>query len=309
MRRALAVLPLAALLLPVLLLVACATPRLDEPPLLVELVVVGLRPDERAELRERLCAIEGVTDCGMVEEPAPAIGGGKKKKRGKDDAPPPPPPPSPEARYTLGYRGSLGHLRWQIQQLPHPGLEAQRAEVRLSYRGFDNKAPSIEVLEPAPNLVLTEPVVTVTVRVPDVDTADVDIGEEDAAQDGDYYRAAVRELPEGESTITVTATDHAGNAAKAEIRVTLDTTPPELEVEVQVPSYDKAVVRGKVKDAAKLTVDGREVPVDMFGSFEKEVAVDPDTSYTEVIAVDAHGNARKLRRSVKIASPLSPDSK
>lgn len=307
MRAPLAILLAVALVVPVV--GACATPRLDEPALVLELVVVGLRPDERAELRERLCAIDGVTDCRMVEEVAPSTPSGKKKKKGNNDAPAPPPPPSPEARYTFGYRGSLGHLRWQIQQLPHPGLEAQRAEVRLSYRGFDNKAPTIEVLEPAPNLVVTEPVVNVTVRVPDVDTADVDIGEEDGTADGGYYRAAVRDLPEGESSITITAVDHAGNTAKVTITVTLDTTPPELEVEVQVPSYDKAVVRGKVKDAAKLTIDGREVPVDMFGNFEKEVAVDPDTSYTEVIAVDAHANVRKIRRSVKIASPLSPDSK
>ncbi|MBI1945299.1 MAG: hypothetical protein HYS27_06370 [Deltaproteobacteria bacterium] len=288
---------------------ACATARLDDPPLALELVVVGLRPDERAELRERLCAVEGVSDCKMVEEAPPTSTPSKKKKKGKDDEPPPPPPPSREARYTFGYRGSLGELRWHIRELPHPGLEAQRAEVRLSYRGFDNKAPSIEVLEPAPNTVVTEPVVNVTVRIPDVDTAAVDIGEEDGKKDGDYYRAAVRELPEGESTITVKATDKAGNAATADITVTLDTTPPELEVEVQVPSYDKAVVRGKVKDAMKLTIDGREVPVDMFGNFQKEVAVDPDTSYTEVIAVDAHANVRKIRRSAKIASPLSADSK
>ena len=298
-----------ALLAVPLVVVGCATPRVDDPPLALELMVVGLRPDERAELRDRLCAVEGVTDCQMVEEAPPAPIAGKKKKKGKDDAPPPPPPPSREARFTFGYRGSLGELRWRIHELPHPGLEAQGAEVRLSYRGFDNKAPSIEVLEPAPGTVVAEPVVNVTVRVPDVDTAAVDIGEEDGQQAGELYRAAVRELPEGESTITVKATDRAGNAATVDITVTLDTTPPELEVEVQVPSYDKAVVRGKVKDAAKLTIDGREVPVDMFGNFQKEVAVDPDTSYTEVIAVDAHANVRKIRRSVKVASPLSADSK
>lgn len=291
------------------IVVGCATPRVDDPPLALELVVIGLRPDERVELKDRLCGIDGVTDCKMADEPPPAAPPGKKKKKGKDDEPPPPPPPSREARYTFGYRGSLGELRWRIHELPHPGLEAQRAEVRLSYRGFDNKAPSIEVLEPAPDTVVTEPVVNVTVRIPDVDTAAVDIGEEDGQKTGELYRAAVRELPEGESTITVKATDRAGNAATVDIKVTLDTTPPELEVEVQVPSYDKAVVRGKVKDAMKLTIDGREVPVDMFGNFQKEVAVDPDTGFTEVIAVDAHANVRKIRRSVKIASPLSAESK
>lgn len=296
-----------AWVLVVLWLAGCATPRLDDPPLSMEMVVVGLRPDERIELRDRLCAIEGVSDCRLVEEPAAAPTGKKKKKREGDAEVLP--PPSREAVFTFGYRGSLGNLRWRIQQLPHPGLEAQRAEVRLSYRGFDNKAPTIEVLEPAPDTVVVEPVVNVVARVPDIDTAAVDIGEEGATKDGEYYRAAVRELPEGESSIVIKATDRAGNAAEVTIKVTLDTTPPELQVEVEVPSYDKAIVRGKVKDAAKLTVDGREVPIDMFGNFQKDVAVDPDTSYTEVVAVDERGNARKIRRSVKIASPMSADTK
>lgn len=289
-----------------LLLAACATPRLDDPPLTMELLVVGLRPDERVELRDRVCAMEGVGDCRLVEDAPPPASGKKKGKKGEGDAPS---PPSREARYTFQYRGSLGHLRWQIQQLPHPGLEAQRAEVQLSYRGFDNKAPSIEVLEPTADLVLSEPSATIVVKVPDVDTAAVEIGEEDGSQDGERYSATLRELPEGESNVTVKATDHAGNAAEVILKLVVDTTPPAMEVEVQVLSYDKAVVRGKVKDAVKLTIDAREVPIDMFGSFQKEVAVDPDVSYTEVIAVDERGNARKIKRSVKIASPMSSDSK
>lgn len=289
-----------------LLTVACATPRLDDPPLAMEMVVVGLRPDERAELRDRLCAMEGVSDCKLVEEPPPSAPARKKGKKRDSDAPP---PPSREARYTFHYRGSLGNLRWRIQQLPHPGLEAQRAEVQLGYRGFDNKAPSIEILEPAAEQVFSVPEATVVVRVPDVDTAAVEIGDEDGAQDGDRYRATLKELPEGESSVTIKATDHAGNAAEVPLKLVVDTTPPELTVEVEVPAYDKAVVRGKVKDAAKLTIDGRDVPIDLFGNFQKEIAVDPDVSYVEVVAVDARGNARKIKRSVKIASPLSADSK
>jgi hypothetical protein len=286
-----------------LVIAGCVTPRLDDPPLAMEMVVVGLRPDERVELRDRLCAIEGVTDCKMIEEAPPP----PPKKKGKKKEPEAPPPPSHEVRYTFSFRGSLGNLRWRIQQLPHPGLEAQRADVRLSYRGFDNKPPSIELVEPPPDRVLTEHVVTVVVRVPDVDTQAVDIGDEDGTHQGDRYQATVRELPEGASEVVVKATDHAGNSS--ELAVKVDTTPPDLEVEVEVPKYDHAIVRGKAKDAAKLTVDGRDVPVDMFGSFQKDIAVDPDTSYVEIVAVDEHGNAKKIKRSVKIASPLSSDSK
>jgi hypothetical protein len=283
---------------------ACVTPRLDDPPLAMEIVVTGLREDERIELRDRVCALEGVSECLLVEPPPPP----PKKGRKKDAAPPP--PPSPEARITFSFRGSLGNLRWRIQQLPHPGLEPSRADVRLSYRGFDNKAPSIEIVEPVPGFTTSQKSVKVVVRVPDVDLAHVDIGDEDAVAEGDRLAATVQELREGENPIVVKATDQAGNTREATVLVNVDTTAPELEVEVQILAYDKALVRGKASsDAEKITIDGRDVNRDLFGAFEKEVAVDPDKSMTEIVAVDAHGNARKIRRSVKIASPMSKDSK
>ncbi|HEY4222357.1 MAG TPA: hypothetical protein VGO62_13475, partial [Myxococcota bacterium] len=61
-------------------------------------------------------------------------------------------------------------------------------------------------------------------------------------------------------------------------------------------------------DAVKVTVDGKEVTRDLFGAFEREIAVDPDKSTVEITAVDDHNNLRKLKRSVKIASPMSDAS-
>ena len=294
-------------LLPVaLLLVGCATPRLDDPALAVEIVVTGLRQDERAELKERVCALENVSECLLVEaavEETPA----RKRKRKRDAAPP---PPAPEARITFSYRGSLGVLRHQISQLPHPGLEPARADVRLGYRGFDNKAPSIELLEPQDGVVIAQKSIWVRTRVPDVDTAAVTIGDEDAVRSEDEFTATVTELHEGENPIVVRATDQAGNAKETTLRVNVDTTPPAMEVEVQILAYDKALVRGKVAgDVEKITVDGRPVERDLFGSFEKEVAVDPDKTYAEIVAEDAYGNAKKIRRSVKVASPMSDESR
>jgi L-aminopeptidase/D-esterase-like protein len=93
------------------------------------------------------------------------------------------------------------------------------------------------------------------------------------------------------------------------VHVFVDTVPPDLQVEVKILAYDKAVVSGKVKDAAKVVVDGKPVDVDLFGGFSRDVAVDPDKSMLEVIATDALGNQKKIKRSAKIASPLSGDSK
>lgn len=283
----------------------CATPRLDDPALAVEISVAGLRQDERVELRDRVCALEDVSECLLMQDRPPPESP-SKKKRTKDAAPP---PPSPEARITFSYRGSLGVLRHRISQLPHPGLEAARADVRLSYRGFDNKAPFIELLEPADKVVIAQKTVWVRTRVPDVDTAAVTIGEEDGARSTDEFSATVAELHEGDNAIVIRATDHAGNARELTVHVAVDTTPPALEVEVVILAYDKAMVRGKVAgDVEQLTIDGREVTRDLFGTFEKEVAVDPDKSTCDIVAVDAYGNAKKIRRSVKIASPMSDAS-
>jgi hypothetical protein len=287
---------------------ACATPRLDDPPLAVEISVTGLRQDERLELKDRVCAIEGVNECLLVADappPAPPSPPGKKRVKAKET----PPPPSPEAKITFGYRGSLGELRYKISKLPHPGLEALRADVRLGFRGFDNKAPSIELLEPQDKIVISEKTVAVRVKVPDVDTAAVDIGDADGVRAGEIFSATLENLHEGDNPIVIKATDQAGNARELPLTVVVDTTPPELQVEVQILAYDKAVVRGKVSgDAAKITIDGREVKPDLFGSFEKEVAVDPDKSTCDVVAVDDHNNSKKIKRSVKVASPMSDQS-
>lgn len=281
----------------------CATPRLDDPPLSMEIYVTGLRQDERLELRDRVCALDGVSDCLLVEPPPSA----RRRGRKRDQAPP---PPAPEARITFSYRGSLGNLRWRISQLPHPGLEALRADVRLGYRGFDNKAPTITIVAPPSGEPTAKTHARVVVRVPDVDLAAVEIGDEDAVREGEDIVATVTELKEGENPIVVKATDQAGNVAEATVTVVVDTTPPAFEVEVEVLAYDKAVVRGKAdKDCEKLTVDGLEVKRDLFGAFEKEIAVDPDKTVAEVVCADELGNARKIRRSVKIASPMSDQSK
>lgn len=296
-----------------LAMIGCATPRLDDPPLAVEIVVTGLRIDERAELKERVCEVDGVSDCLLVETAVAAqqseegAGGKRKSKRKKDAAPP---PPSQEARLTFSFRGSLGSLRYRISQLPHPGLEPARADVRLGYRGFDNKPPSIELLEPQDGVVIATKQTWVRVRVPDVDTAAVTIGEEDGVKNGDEFSATVQELHEGGNPIVIRATDQAGNPKEATVNIVVDTTAPALEVEVVILNYDKALVKGKVAgDVEKLTIDGRDVARDLFGTFEKEVAVDPDKSMVEIIAADNFGNAKKIKRSVKVASPMSDASK
>lgn len=317
----------------------CATARVDDPPLAVTLSVTGLRDDERALLRDQVCALPEVRDCSLVDvEPPPApepkSAPPKKKrekkrskKRGKtvrtdavtvesgadvtismgENEADAPRPPTQEARVLFTYRGSLGELRHHIASLPHPGLEARAAQVTLTYRGFDNLAPTVTITEPADGLLLNEKKILVRATVPDVDIATVDIDGENVAPSPPGSYEAEPELLEGENQILVRATDRAGNATEARVTVVVDTTPPAMEVEVVVLGGDQTVVKGNVKDAESVTIDGKPVDVDFFGRFERQFATDPDTTNVVVVAKDALGNEKKITRSAKQASPMSSD--
>jgi len=318
----------------------CATARVDDPPLAVTLSVTGLRDDERALLRDQVCALPGVKDCALVDvepppPPEPKSAPTKKKrdkkrskKRGKsvrtdavsvengadvtismgeNEAATDVRPPTQEARVLFTYRGSLGELRHHIASLPHPGLEARTAQVTLTYRGFDNLAPTVTILEPADGLLLNEKKILVRATVPDVDIASVDIDGERVAPSPPGSYEAEPELLEGENQILVRATDRAGNATEARVTVVVDTTPPAMEVEIVVLPGDQTVVKGNVKDAESVTIDGKPVDVDFFGRFERQFATDPDTTNVVVVAKDALGNEKKITRSAKQASAMSGD--
>lgn len=280
-------LALSAWLFSAFVVVGCAHgapwERLDDPPLAVTLSVKGLKKEEKALLRDQLCALPAVEGCALEE------------KKG-------------EAVYRFTYRGSLGRLRWQIARFPHPGLDPKDASVGLTFQGYDNLAPTIVVQGPQEGEVLTDTTAVVVVQVADPDTAAVKVGGRDAALQGEGRYAARVDLVEGDNRVEVTALDDAGNESKATVAVLVDTTPPELEVEVKVLSFDKSVVSGKVKGAARVVLDGKEVPLDLFGAFSAEIAVDPDKQRVVVEAVDAHGNARTVRRVLTRPSGPSADS-
>lgn len=266
----------ASLLAVLAALVGCAHGRVLDPPLAMELSASGLKEAERDLLRDQLCAFEGVSECAM------------EHKRGTTTV-------------RFSYRGSLGGLRYQIAQLPHPGLEPKAAAAHLEYAGFDNLAPTITALDPVGDKVLNYKRVTFRVDVPDDDTSEVLIGEQKAARaDGVWQR--VLELQEGENRVRVLAKDDVGNERELFLPVVIDTTPPSFEVTVSAQPNDLSLVEGSVESGATLAVDGRPVDVDLFGKFRVEVRRDPDKRSVTIVATDEHGNEARQRRSLKDGS-------
>jgi hypothetical protein len=239
------------------------------------LTATGLKEAEQGMLEDQLCAVEGVSDCERTHD------------KGK-------------TTIAFSYRGSLGGLRHVVSQFPHPGLEALEARAALDYSGFDNLAPQIEPLEPEPDKVLTYKKVTFAVRVPDKDVKEVTFAGEKGDQDGEEWIKTL-ELAEGTSDVPVIARDGDGNERELYMSATVDTTPPELEVQLEAVADkpDTYKVSGKVESGAKITIDGRDVPVDMFGSWSVEVRWDPDKRTVTIVAADEHGNEVEQKRKLK----------
>jgi hypothetical protein len=114
---------------------------------------------------------------------------------------------------------------------------------------------------------------------------------------GDYERTL--NLEEGENSVEVIAKDDVGNESKIVMKVTIDTTPPDLEVTMTPLKEKKALIKGKVEKGAKVSVDGKILDVNFFGEFSIEVRGDPDKKTVTIIAVDEHGNETLQKRRIK----------
>jgi hypothetical protein len=102
------------------------------------------------------------------------------------------------------------------------------------------------------------------------------------------------DLEEGENTITFSFTDEAGNAAPSlTYKVTLDTTPPEIEVpgsETTVRTKDRTHwLMGRVEEGSTLTLDGAPVKVNADGSFSTQVDLAKGENVFSLKAVDRVG--------------------
>jgi hypothetical protein len=254
--------------------VACATsssqgPFKPEPPMRAEVTVTSLRAEEQEDLERAICSIPGVSECRKR-------GGGR------------------EVLFTLTYNGSLGALRDRIDAIEHPGLEVEEVKASLRFRGFDNKPPTLTVLSPKDGATLVDPNVEVVVEATDKDTASVKVADKNAPRQRPGIYVARLKLEEGEHALPVTATDEAGNEAKVTLRITVDSTPPDLEATVKV------VVEGKTERGSTVFVDGVPVPVDVFGGWRVEIPVRKGQRNIEIVAIDKNGNKTTETRSIGI---------
>lgn len=174
----------------------------------------------------------------------------------------------------------------------------QNTELQKSMQfKVDTVAPAITITSPANNSVLSTKTFNITGRTEAGATLTINGNPISLQLDGSFtYTATIS----GPTNFTFIAEDVAGNTATYVLTVSLDTTPPVLNI-----SEPKAfaeihtayvLVKGTTEKDAKVTINGVQVAVNTTtGAFEYNVTlVNPGLVSIEVIAEDIAGNTTKV---------------
>lgn len=163
----------------------------------------------------------------------------------------------------------------------------------------DSIPPTVVITSPKSATVTNKKMIIVTGTVDD-QTALVKVNDTPAQVSKGFFTLSAITLAEGSNTITVTASDRAGNLAKpAVITVVLDTTPPSppsLNVLTPVTRTPHAVVTGSAEPgiAVEIFVNNTSmgsVKTDEKGGFSFKVGLSEGNNTVTAVAYDASGNA------------------
>jgi len=171
---------------------------------------------------------------------------------------------------------------------------------------LDTIAPELAISQPADGELVGEAEVLVRGTASDPHLERVEVAGLAAALAGDVFQARAPLTADGPASLTVTATDTAGNSASASVNVERDTAPPQLSLSepgagavLAVPSV---VVTGAALDPhlESVTVNTLAVSVEPAGSFTTDLNL-PEGRHTLVVeAADALGHRASLERELTI---------
>jgi len=164
---------------------------------------------------------------------------------------------------------------------------------------LDTTAPPLVVYTPDDNLLTNKPRLRVT-GVTELG-ASVTVGGNATAIDGRGSFDFEYQLVEGQNTVTVRATDRAGNPTVEVRNVRLDTVPPALKVSSPKSGSSQGEfaveVTGTTEVGATLTINGKELK-NSNGKFTVNVALINGENKLVVVAKDAAGNI--ATREIKV---------
>jgi hypothetical protein len=167
----------------------------------------------------------------------------------------------------------------------------------------DSTPPTLSIQQPAAGLTTSAAEVTVSGAYADQSSTAVRVNGVTAALQGGGYTATVP-LSEGANTLSVVATDAAGNQAQAARDVVRDSAAPALAIAEPAEGFatnaTSIIVTGTLSDATVTSVRVNDVPAEISnGSFTANVPLAVEgTNTLRAVATDAAGNQTAATRLV-----------
>ena len=164
----------------------------------------------------------------------------------------------------------------------------------------DRTPPHLAIVSPGEGAVVTKLPFTVQGRVVDLTSVSVAVNGASADVAGGEWSASINALPDGAGTVTVMATDAAGNRTTLTQPFVLDTTPPVVTVLEPMPETStdagEVTVSGTVDDVTLQSLVVNGIPATLAGSgvsrtFQAKVPVAEGDNLIVVAATDATGRS------------------
>jgi hypothetical protein len=197
------------------------------------------------------------------------------------------------------------------QQVYAAPFQLPDGNVTLTYYARDRQGNQEDVQTFTAKVDATAPTITITLPTDGTVTAQTTIGVQGKTEAGATLTVAGAAVPvsaqgefqtqvtltDGQQSIVFTATDVAGNVGQAQLKVTLDTTPPVLTVTKPV-MYSTVLtnvceVTGKTEPGAIVRIAGAAVSVNADGTFSFNVMLKEGENLIAITATDAAGNQSK----------------
>jgi hypothetical protein len=210
--------------------------------------------------------------------------------------------PTPVVYYSIN--GSAQQVYAAPFQLPD-------GNVTLTYHARDHQGNQEDVQTFTAKVDATAPSITITLPADGTVTGQATIGVQGRTEAGAMLTVAGAAVPvsaqggfqtqvtlkDGQQSIMFTATDMAGNVGQAQLKVTLDTTPPVLTITKPV-MYSTVLtnvceIAGKTEPGATVSIAGTAVSVNADGTFSLNVMLKEGENLIDITATDAAGNQRK----------------
>jgi formylglycine-generating enzyme required for sulfatase activity/serine/threonine protein kinase len=172
----------------------------------------------------------------------------------------------------------------------------------------DKDAPVLRIEEPVEGHLTNESRVRIRGRVEDSHPGPIRLGTREFTPEDDGTFVTDIELEGGDHVLRFRAEDAAGNLADPVVRrVTVDTTPPRLEIDpVESPTVaERVTVRGGCEPGCELELDGKAVEVNAEGRFGVAVPLAGGANAFEAVARDRAGNrtSRTIRIERRVPDP------